>query len=229
MSGALGLLDQKGLAHVRAAAWIGLPPFQVPSFSPSAILVIAPVFVVLVAENKGHLAAIGAYMGRDLTPQLGRAYLGDAVATFVSALGGGTPQTTYAENMGVMALTQVFSCWNFAMAAAIATALGMSPKFGAVVQTIPPPVLAGATLVLYGLIAMMGVRIWIDEKVDFSDERNLLIAGTSVIAATGLGINGVTVGGVNVAGIAFGTVLAVVLRVAFGRNPRRQSSRVRRD
>jgi xanthine/uracil permease len=82
--------------------------------------------------------------------------------------------------------------------------------------------LAGATLVLYGLIAMMGVRIWIDEKVDFSDQRNLLIAGTSVIAATGLGINGVTVGGVNVAGIAFGTVLAIVLRVAFGQNPRGQ-------
>lgn len=216
VSSVLGLLDAKGLAQVREASWIGLPPFQGPSFSWPAILMIAPVFVVLVAENKGHLAAIGAYMGRDLSPQLGRAYLGDAVATFVSAMGGGTPQTTYAENMGVMALTRVFSTQIFAVAAGVAILLGLSPKFGAVIQTIPAPVLAGATLVLYGLIAMMGVRIWIDEKVDFSDQRNLLIAGTSVIAATGFGINGVTVGGVNVAGIAFGTVLAVVLRLAFG-------------
>src|SRR5581483_10019178 len=120
-------------------------------------------------------------------------------------------QTTYAENMGVMAMTGVFSTSNFIMAASIAILLGLCPKFGAVIQTIPNPVLGGVTLILYGLIALMGVRIWIDAKVDFASPRNFLVAGTSLIAATGLGIKGLTVGGVNIAGIAFGTLLALVL------------------
>ena len=174
---------------------------------------IAPVFIVLVAENKGHIAAISGYMGRDLNPQLGRAYLGDAVATFVSAMGGGPPQTTYAENMGVMAITRVFSTYNFIMAASIAILLGLCPKFGAIIQSIPNPVLGGITLILYGLIALMGVRIWIDARVDFSDHKNLVIAGASLIAATGLGLKGLTIAGVNIAGIAFGTVLALVLNL----------------
>jgi xanthine/uracil permease len=152
-------------------------------------------------------------MGRDLNPQLGRAYLGDALATFVSAMGGGTPQTTYAENMGVMAITRVFSTYNFIMAAGIAILLGLCPKFGAIIQSIPNPVLGGTTLILYGLIAIMGVRIWIDAQVDFSDDKNLVIAGASLIAATGLGTKGLTVAGLNIAGIAFGTVLALVLNL----------------
>jgi len=100
-----GVLDPQSIARVESAPWIGLPPFQAPAFSWRALAAIAPVFVVLVAENKGHIAAISDYMGRDLNPYLGRAYLGDALATLVSSLGGGTPQTTYAENMGVMAMT----------------------------------------------------------------------------------------------------------------------------
>jgi uracil-xanthine permease len=211
LSALFGTLDPQLVGHIRSAAWIGLPPFRAPAFSLSAILVIAPVFIVLVAENKGHLAAISGYMGRDLNPHLGRAYLGDALATFVSAMGGGTPQTTYAENMAVMAITRVFSTYNFIMAACIATLLGLCPKFGAVIQSIPGPVLGGITLILYGLIALMGVRIWIDARVDFSDHKNLVIAGASLIAATGLGIKGLTIAGVNIAGIAFGTLLALVL------------------
>jgi uracil-xanthine permease len=210
-----GILDPHAVDHIRTAAWIGLPPFRAPAFSLNAILVIAPVFIVLVAENKGHIAAISGYMGRDLNPQLGRAYLGDALATFVSAMGGGTPQTTYAENMGVMAITRVFSTYNFIMAASMAILLGLCPKFGAIIQSIPNPVLGGITLILYGLIALMGVRIWIDARVDFADHKNLVIAGASLIAATGLGIKGLTVAGVNIAGIAFGTVLALVLNLCF--------------
>jgi xanthine/uracil permease len=193
---------------------VGLPPFQTPSWSWNGILVIAPIFVVLVAENKGHIAAISGCMGRDLNPYLGRAYLGDALATFVSAMGGGTPQTTYAENMGVMAITRVFSTWNFVMAACIALLLGLCPKFGALILSIPSPVLGGVTLILYGLIALMGVRIWIDAKVDFCDHRNMVVAGSSIIAATGLGMKGLTVGGVNIAGIAFGTLLALLVNLA---------------
>jgi uracil-xanthine permease len=211
LAAALGVLDPASLAKIAAAGWIGLPPFQTPAFSLGALAAIAPIFIVLLAENKGHLAAISGYMGRDLNPHLGRAYLGDALATLLSACGGGTPQTTYAENMGVMAMTGVFSISNFVMAASIAILLGLCPKFGAVIQSIPSPVLGGVTLILYGLIALMGVRIWIDARVDFSRPKNFLVAGASLISATGLGVKGLTVAGVNIAGIAFGTLLALVL------------------
>jgi uracil-xanthine permease len=219
LSLALGVIDPEQLAAIGAAPWVGLPPFTTPAFSWQAVLVIAPVFVVLVAENKGHLEAIGGYMRRDMTPHLGRAYLGDALASFVSALGGGTPQTTYAENMGVMAITRVFSVYNFMAAACIALLLGLCPKFGAVIQSIPAPVLGGVTVILYGLIAMMGIKIWLDAKVDFCSHKNLIIAGASIIVATGLGVKGFTAGDINIAGIAFGTVLAVLMNLAlsFGR------------
>ncbi len=210
-----GVLDPQALAAIQNAAWVGLPPFQTPRWSPQAILIIAPVFVALVAENKGHISAISSYLQRDLNPHLGRAYLGDAVATFISAMGGGTPQTTYAENMGVMAITRVFSSYNFIMAACMAVLLGLCPKFGALIQSIPAPVLGGVTLILYGLIAVMGVKIWLDAKVDFCEHRNMVVAGASLIVATGLGVKGVTVGHMNIAGIALGTVLALVINLAF--------------
>lgn len=209
----LGALDPVAMQRIADASWLGLPAFQSPVFDLASIVIIAPVFVVLVAENKGHIAAISRYMDRDLSPSLGLAYLGDATATFVSALGGGTPQTTYAENMGVMAITRVFSIGNFVVAAFVALLLGICPKFGAVIQSIPLPVLGGVTLVLYGLITLMGIRIWMDARVDFTDSRNLVVAGVSLIAATGLGMKGITVGGINLAGIAVGTVLALVLQM----------------
>jgi putative pyrimidine permease RutG len=217
----LGVVEPGGVAHIRDAAWIGLPPFQAPAFSLHALVVIAPMFIVLVAENKGHIAAISSYMGRDLNPYLGRAYLGDALATLLSSLGGGTPQTTYAENMGVMAITRVFSTYNFIMAASAAILLGLCPKFGALIQAIPKPVLGGISLILYGLIALMGVRIWIDARVDFADPHNLVVAGASLIAATGLGVKGLTIAGINIAGIAFGTLLAILLNagLSMGRKP----------
>jgi uracil-xanthine permease len=210
-----GMLDPGSIARVESARWVGFPPFQAPAFSWGALATIAPVFVVLVAENKGHIAAISSYMGRDLNPYLGRAYLGDAMATLVSSLGGGTPQTTYAENMGVMAMTRVFSTYNFITAALIALLLGLCPKFGALIQTIPNPVLGGITLLLYGVIALMGIRIWMDAKVDFTRPKNLAVAGASLIVATGLGTKGVTVAGMNIAGIPLGTVLALVLNWLF--------------
>ena len=211
VAAACGMLDPQSIARVRSAPWIGLPPFQTPAFSWGALVTIAPVFVVLVAENKGHIAAISSYMGRDLNPYLGRAYLGDALATLVSSFGGGTPQTTYAENMGVMAMTRVYSTHNFIAAAAIALLLGLCPKFGACIETIPNPVLGGITLLIYGIIALMGIRIWMDAKLDFTRHKNLAVAGPSLIVATGLGTKGLTVAGMNIAGIALGTVLALIL------------------
>jgi putative pyrimidine permease RutG len=211
VAAACGMLDPQRIAQVKSAPWIGFPPFQTPAFSWGALVTIAPVFIVLVAENKGHIAAISSYMGRDLNPYLGRAYLGDALATLVSSFGGGTPQTTYAENMGVMAMTRVFSTHNFIAAAMIALLLGLCPKFGAFIQTIPNPVLGGITLLIYGIIALMGIRIWMDAKVDFTRHKNLAVAGASLIVATGLGTKGLTVAGMNIPGIALGTVLALVL------------------
>ena len=213
LAAAMGLIDPAALERIAEAHWLGLPSFQAPTWTFAGILTIAPVFVVLVAENKGHLAAISGTMGRDLSPHLGRAYLGDAVATFVSAMGGGTPQTTYAENMGVMAMTRVFSIQNFLVASGVAILLGICPKFGAAIQTIPPPVLGGVSIVLYGLITLMGAKIWLDARVDFAEQRNLIVAGASLVVATGLGVKGLTVGGVNIAGIALGTVLAIALNL----------------
>ena len=211
LAAACGMLDPQRIAQVKSAPWIGFPPFQTPAFSWGALVTISPVFIVLVAENKGHIAAISSYMERDLNPYLGRAYLGDALATLVSSLGGGTPQTTYAENMGVMAMTRVFSTHNFIAAAMIALLLGLCPKFGAFIQTIPNPVLGGITLLIYGIIALMGIRIWMDAKVDFTRHKNLAVAGASLIVATGLGTKGLTVAGMNIPGIALGTVLALAL------------------
>lgn len=211
VAAACGMLDPQRIAQVKSAPWIGFPPFQTPAFSWGALVTIAPVFIVLVAENKGHIAAISSYMGRDLNPYLGRAYLGDALATLVSSFGGGTPQTTYAENMGVMAMTRVYSTHNFIAAAMIALLLGLCPKFGAFIHTIPNPVLGGITLLIYGIIALMGIRIWMDAKVDFTRHKNLAVAGASLIVATGLGTKGLTVAGMNIPGIALGTVLALVL------------------
>lgn len=218
----LGVLDPARLRAIGQAAWVGLPHFQAPQFSWQAILVIAPIVVVLLAENKGHIAAISSYLGRDLNPHLGRAYLGDAVATILAAFGGGAPQTTYAENMGVMAITRVFSSSNFLMAGAVAILMGLCPKFGAVILSIPKPVLGGVSLMLYGLIALMGVRIWVDARLDFTDPHNLIVAGTPLIAATGLGVRGLTVGGVNIAGIAFGTMLAIALNAGFSIGRKRE-------
>jgi xanthine/uracil permease len=127
--------------------------------------------------------------------------------------------------MAVMAITRVFSTYNFIMAASVAILLGLCPKFGALIQSIPKPVLGGISLILYGLIALMGVRIWMDAKLDFADHRNLMIAGPSLIAATGLGVKGLTIAGVNIAGIAFGTLLAILLNAGLGIGRRRSGER----
>jgi putative pyrimidine permease RutG len=219
----LGLMDGSALQAVHHAGWLGCPQFQTPHFDPFAAALIAPLFLVLLAENKGHLDAIGAAMGRDLKGNLGRAYLGDALATLLSACGGGTPQTTYAENMGVMAITGLFAVRAFATAAVVAVGLGLCPKFGAAVLTIPEPVLGGITLFLYGMITLMGVRIWQESKVDFSQPRNLATAGVSITLATGLGVRGLTVHGVAVSGIALGTLLALVLNLTMKAPPAAQS------
>ena len=190
------------------APWFGLPTFQAPVFTIEAISLIAPVAIILVAENLGHIKAIGAMTGRNLDPCLGRAFMGDGIATMLSGFGGGTGMTTYAENMGVMAVTRIYSTLTFVVAAAIAIALGLSPKFGAFIATIPGPVLGGLSIVVFGLIAATAGRIWVENRVDFSRPRNLITVAVALILGAGnfkLTIAGFTLDGIGTA--TFGAIL----------------------
>ena len=185
LTNGLGLGKPIDFSGVANAAWFGLPTFAAPVFNVQAMLLIAPVALILVAENLGHVKAVSAMTGRDLNPYLGKAFIGDGVATIVSGASGGTGVTTYAENIGVMAATKIYSTAMFVVAAVIAIVLGFSPKFGALIQTIPLAVMGGVSIVVFGLIAIAGAKIWVDNKVDFSDNRNLLVAAIPLILGTG--------------------------------------------
>lgn len=172
-------------SKVAQAAWFGLPHFASPAFNRSAISVIAPVALILVAENLGHLRAVQGMTGHDMNPYMGRAFMADGLATMVSGSVGGTGVTTYAENIGVMAVTKIYSTLVFVFAALFAILLGFSPKMGALIQTIPAPVLGGVSIVVFGLIAVAGAKIWVDNKVDFSQSRNLIVAAVTLIVGAG--------------------------------------------
>jgi putative pyrimidine permease RutG len=208
-------IDFSGIAN---AAWVGLPAFAAPVFSAPAMLLIAPVAVILVAENLGHIKAVTAMTGRNLDQYMGRAFIGDGVATMVSGAGGGTGVTTYAENIGVMAATKIYSTAIFLVAALIALVLGFSPKFGAVIQAIPLPVMGGVSIVVFGLIAVAGAKIWVDNRVDFSQNKNLIVAAITLVLGTGdftLKFGAFALGGIGTA--TFG---AIILYALLNREPR---------
>ena len=193
---------------IGSAPWIGWPHFTTPAVSGAAIALIAPVAVVLVAENLGHIKAVSAMTGRNLDPYLGRAFVGDGIATIIAGMGGGTGVTTYAENIGVMAVTRIYSTLLFVVAACVALVLGFSPKFGAVIMTIPGPVLGGLSIVVFGLITATGGRIWVENRVDFSRARNLVTAAVTLTIGAGdlaLKFGGFTLGGIGTA--TFGAIL----------------------
>ena len=195
-------------ATVAAADWLGLPVFHAPVFNIDAIFLIVPVVIILVAENLGHVKAVTAMTGRNLDPYMGRAFLGDGVATIVAASVGGTGVTTYGENIGVMAANRVYSTLLFVIAAVFAIILGFSPKFGAVIQTIPQPILGGTSIVVFGLIAVAGARIWVVNQVDFGKNRNLIVAAVTMILGGGdfsLTVFGFTFGGIGTA--TFGAII----------------------
>jgi putative pyrimidine permease RutG len=202
-------IDFSGIAN---AAWLGAPSFASPVFDASAILLIAPVAVILVAENLGHIKAVTAMTGRNLDQYMGRAFLGDGIATIISGTVGGTGVTTYAENIGVMAATKIYSTAVFVFAAFIAIVLGFSPKFGAVIQAIPLPVMGGVSIVVFGLIAAAGAKIWVDNRVDFSQNRNLIVAAITLVLGTGdftLKFGGFALGGIGTA--TFGAIILYAL------------------
>ena len=210
----LGFGKPIDFSAVAAAAWIGGPKFVAPVWSTNAMALVAPVAIVLVAENLGHVKAVAAMTGQNLDAWLGRAFVGDGLATIVAGAGGGTGVTTYAENIGVMAVTKVYSTLLFVVAAAAAIVLGFSPKFGALIMTVPGPVLGGLSIVVFGLITATGGRIWVQNRVDFSRSRNLVTA--AVTLTVGAGDLALKLGGFTLGGIGTATFGAIVLYQLFG-------------
>jgi uracil-xanthine permease len=212
LTNGMGLGKPVDLSGIANAAWFGLPTFTAPVFTANAMLLIAPVAIILVAENLGHLKAVTAMTGRNLDPYMGRAFIGDGIATVVSGAAGGTGVTTYAENIGVMAATRIYSTAVFVVAAVIALVLGFSPKFGALIQAIPLPVMGGVSIVVFGLIAIAGAKIWVDNKVDFSQNKNLIVAAITLIIGTGdftLKFGDFALGGIGTA--TFGAIILYAL------------------
>ncbi|MBK4143776.1 nitrate reductase [Corynebacterium macginleyi] len=203
-----GNVDEDANAAIDAAPWVGLPEFHAPEFHFSAIAVALPVLVVLIAENVGHVKAVSEMTNRDMDDLAGDALIADGLASSLAGGFGGSGTTTYAENIGVMAATRVYSTAAYWVAALTAILLAFVPKFGALIFTIPTGVLGGATLVLYGLIGMLGVRIWMENKVNFNNPVNLTAAAVALIA--GIGNLTLTVGGVSVEGIAWGSVGIII-------------------
>ena len=195
--------------NVRHADWIGLPSFHAPDFKTSAILLTLPAVIALIAENTGHVKAVAAMTRTDLDSTLGRALFGDGVGTVIATAVGGSPTTTYAENIGVMAATRVYSTAAYFVAAFVAVLFGLCPKFGALIAATPGGVLGGITVVLYGMIGLLGAKIWIENRVDFANPINLLPVAAGIIIAIGNTTLQITKN-FSLAGIAFGTLVTII-------------------
>jgi len=193
---------------IEAAKWVAMPSFTSPTFNTSAILLFVPVVLVLIAENVGHVKAVAAMTGKNLDDQMGNALLGDGLATTLAGAGGGSGTTTYAENIGVMAATRVYSTIAYYIAGVGAILLSLSPKFGAVLSATPAGVLGGASVALFGMIGILGAKIWIESRVNFADSTNILVAGSAVII--GIADVSFTWGDYTFNGIINATVVAVV-------------------
>ncbi|PIJ55934.1 nitrate reductase, partial [Leucobacter sp. OLES1] len=207
-----GLVDFEKIAQ---ADWLGLPEFHAvanPFADPSLwglLPAFLPVVLVLIAENVGHVKSVGLMIGRDLDPLTGRALLADGVSTILAGFGGGSGTTTYGENIGVMAATRVYSTAAYWVAGIVAILLGFSPKVGAVIFSVPNGVLGGVTVALYGLIGLIGVKIWLDNKVDFSKPINQFTAAIPLIV--GIADFTIKIDAVVFNGIALGTVSAILI------------------
>jgi NCS2 family nucleobase:cation symporter-2 len=193
---------------IKAAKWFAAPTFTSPTFSTSIMILFLPVVLVLIAENVGHIKAVSAMTGKDLDDQMGNALLADGLATTVAGFGGGSGTTTYAENIGVMAATRVYSTAAYWIAGLGAIVLALSPKFGAVLSSTPVGALGGVSTALFGMIGVLGARIWIENRVNFADSTNLLVASSAII----IGIADYTwvTGKYTFTGIVNATLVAVI-------------------
>lgn len=203
---ALGDVDTSG---IESAAWLGLPEFQTPTFTLSVLPMFLPAVIALVAENIGHVKSVGQMTGVDTDPLTGRALAADGVATVLAGVGGGSATTTYAENIGVMAATRVYSTAAYWIAGLVAIVLSLCPKVGATISAIPAGVLGGATIVLYGLVGVLGVRIWLTNHVNFALPINQMTAAIALI----IGIADFTwqIGNLTFTGIALGSIAALLV------------------
>ncbi|MDO8949940.1 MAG: solute carrier family 23 protein [Actinomycetota bacterium] len=209
----LGLVD---FAPVAAANWIGLPNLTFPVFNMNAILIIAPVSLVVIVEHIGHLLVINEITGKDFTPLLPESLFGDGIATALSGFVGGTPSTTYAENIGVMAVTKVYATQLFWYAGAFAFLIGgFIPKVGAVISSIPTPVMGGISLLLFGLIASSGLRMLVNSGIDYSHSRNLILSSVVLVIGIGMDTGGyaIPIGSYAIPGMALATVIGIVLNL----------------
>ncbi len=211
--------DRLSWAGVQAADWIGFPPhsdlangvtgYHAPSFSVTFTLLVLPAVIALIAENTGHVKAVAEMTDRDLDPVMGRAIAADGFGTVLASAVGGSPTTTYAENIGVMAATRVYSTAAYYVAAVVAILFGLCPKFGAVVSATPGGVLGGITVVLYGMIGLLGAKIWKENGVDFANPVNLVPIAAGIIIA--IGDTSLKIGNDFVlSGIAFGTIVTLL-------------------
>ncbi|TCS84388.1 uracil permease [Tepidibacillus fermentans] len=212
-----GIVD---LTKVYEAPWFAIPTFTTPEFSWKAAIIMAPVALVTITEHIGHLMVTGSIMDRDLVkdPGLHRSILGDGVATSIAALIGGPPNTTYGENIGVMAITRVYSIFVIAGAAIFAMSFAFIGKLGALITTIPTPVMGGVSILLFGIIASAGLRMLVENGIDYSDKRNLVIS--SVIMVIGVGNAALHLKGIHVdiEGMALATIIGVILNLVLPKN-----------
>ncbi len=202
------------------AGWYCLPSFLCPTFDINAMMLIAPVAIILVAENLGHFKAVSAMTGKNLSPYMGRGFFADGVCTTLSASVGGTGMTTYAENIGVMAVTKVYSTTIFVFAGVFAIFLGLSPKFGSVISTIPVALLGGASIVVFGLITVAGAKIWVDNKIDFTKNSTLMIGAVCLIMGTGN--YSLQIGSFDLGGIGTATLAAILLNLFLNRGSEKE-------
>ncbi|WP_028548385.1 uracil permease [Paenibacillus sp. UNC451MF] len=197
------------------APMFSLPTYYKPEFSSSAIAIIVPAALVVIAEHIGHLIVTSNIVGKDLSkdPGLFRSLLGNGISTVISGFAGSTPNTTYGENIGVMALTRVYSTWVIGGAAIFAIVLSFFGKLAALITTIPTPVMGGVSLLLFGVIAASGIRMLVETKVDYSKATNLIL--TTVVLVIGISGTTVTLGGFSLKGMALATIIAIVLSLFF--------------
>ncbi|MDZ4169431.1 MAG: solute carrier family 23 protein [Coriobacteriia bacterium] len=209
----LGLVSFEG---IQSASWIGLPTLTFPVFELDAILIIAPVAVVVIIEHIGHLLVINEITGKDFTPMLPESLFGDGLATAISGAVGGTPSTTYAENIGVMAVTRVYATQMFWFAGAFAIVIGgFVPKFNAAISSIPTAVMGGISLLLFGLIASSGIRLLANSGIDFSHSRNLILSSVVLVIGIGMETGGfaIPLGKYTVPGMALAAFVGILLNL----------------
>ena len=209
---AAGIVD---LSNVESAPWFAIPTLYTPEFDLRAILIILPASIVVVVEHIGHLIVTGNIVGRNLTkdPGLDRSLLGNGISTVFSGFFGSTPNTTYGENIGVLAITKVYSTWVIGGAAVFAILLSCLGKLAALIQSIPTPVMGGVSMLHFGVIAASGIRILVEAKVDYNNPMNLLL--TSIVMGVGVSTASLTIGTVTLRGMSLATVIAIILSVSF--------------